>query len=86
MRENNGEKKEESKAVEPEKLEVAWRYNNLLKSGQNPNEINKESTFGKEFPLVYKFDNSKPMGETIHNALSYNLDKKNLLHLMTFDN
>jgi len=41
---------------------------------------------GRGFPLVYKFDNSKPMGETISNAISYSLRKNDLLHVLPFDN
>jgi hypothetical protein len=37
---------------------------------------------GKNFPIVYKFDNSKPMGDTISNAISFNLEKQKYLHLL----
>ena len=70
------------------KLEVAWRYNNLLSLDANPSDVtgNGVKSMGKGFPLVYKFDNSKPMGETISNSLSNKLFKDKFMHLITFDN
>ena len=41
---------------------------------------------GKNFPIAYKYDNSRPMGDTIQNSLSNKLDKDKLLHLVSFDN
>lgn len=41
---------------------------------------------GRGHPLVYKFDNSKPMGDTFHSSLSNKLMKKELLHVLRFDN
>lgn len=41
---------------------------------------------GRGHALVYKFDNSKPMGDTIHNSLSNKLNKDELLHLLRFSN
>jgi hypothetical protein len=69
--------KEEKKSIDPdleapEKLVAAWRYNNLLDQKQNAGEIETKpnQAFGRGLQIQYKFDNSKPMGETITNSLS----------------
>lgn len=41
---------------------------------------------GKNFPLIYKFDNSKPMGSTIHNSAQNLLKKEELTSFITFEN
>ena len=70
IKDPNEKEKEEVKALDPDtekKLQVAWRYNNLLSQEQNAGEISStpNQAFGKGLQIQYKFDNSKPMGETI---------------------
>ena len=37
---------------------------------------------GRGLKIGYKFDNSKQMGDTIHNSISNKLDKDALFHLL----
>ena len=66
------EPSEESKQ-QIDKLKVAWRYNDLLEEkmlGQNQIDSKDE---------VFRFDNSKPMGDSLSNQKSYALKREELL-------
>lgn len=89
---SSGSKGEESKAkdvdIDQAKLQVAWRYNNLLESKGNAGEIQSKpnQAMGKNFPVTYKFDNSKPMGSTIHNCPEQALKKDEFMSFIEFEN
>jgi len=72
-----------------EKLQVAWRYNNLLDSSKNAGEIENKTdnkAMGRGLSIQYKFDNSKPMAATVQNSPSHKLNKEDNLTLIQFDN
>ena len=73
-----GEKKEN--VEESKSLEVAWRYNEMLSKQNTAGEIQTKmnAPMGRGLPIVYKFDCSKPMDNTIKNSASHNLDKTRL--------
>lgn len=58
-------------------MKVAWRYNALLE--QRP-EL-KATKQGINPATEYKFDSSRPMGESVANEASHALDKNLLVHL-----
>ena len=41
---------------------------------------------GKNFPVTYKFDNSKSMGSTIHNCADQALKKEEYMSFIEFEN
>jgi len=79
----------ESQLVDNEKLQVAWRYNNLLDGSKNAGEIENKidnKAMGRGLSIQYKFDNSKPMAATVQNSPSHKLNKEDNLTLIQFDN
>ena len=68
--------KEESKmatAEEGEKLKVAWRYNDLLEEKMLGAA---ESGKVKDVGNMFRYDNSKPMGNSVANETSHLLNKE----------
>ena len=78
------EVKEESKiaTAEDEKLKVAWRYNDLLEEKMLGAA---ESGKAKEVGKMFRYDNSKPMGNSVANESSHLLNKEGLMIHTPYD-
>ena len=74
--------------IDQKKLEVAWRYNNLLGGEQNAGDIvaKPNKAMGKGYEISYKFDNSKPMGASIHNSAANELKRDFFTSFIGFQN
>lgn len=78
------ETKIDTSSKDTQKLEVAWRYQDMLEekmlgaaSGGKAKEIQESQKF--------RYDNSKPMGDSVSNLTSHALRKDIFLHRLSYD-